>query len=178
MAGFLKCSNELWGALFGLIVYMSCLASSSHLACLLTLRKYLDSHRLTTYLRVTLIFVFAVFLWTAITFSTTFRLLDVLGEYWYLPLLWIYASAVLRLIPRQREQLLRILQSGLGPIFTRCSCAGYLSKRHPTLHATVSKHVSSVHWQLLLAWPPFVVFGAQIGSAGISMWFVLQQTLH
>jgi hypothetical protein len=55
-------SFEVHGAHFSLILYICALSSSSHLAALITLRKYFRKYRLIAKIRMTLVVVFALFL--------------------------------------------------------------------------------------------------------------------
>lgn len=57
------------GAHWNLLVYMSCLSSSTHLACVLTLRKYFGIHRITAIIRVVLIVLFSLLLIPSILVS-------------------------------------------------------------------------------------------------------------
>jgi hypothetical protein len=57
---------------WNLLVYMACLSSSTHLACVLTLRKYFDEHRTTGIFRVLLIILFSLFLIPSIIMSYCF----------------------------------------------------------------------------------------------------------
>jgi hypothetical protein len=58
----LQNSFEVHGAHFSLILYICSLSSSSHLAALITLRRYFRKYRLIAKIRVTLVVVFALFL--------------------------------------------------------------------------------------------------------------------
>ena len=62
------------GAHWNLVVYMSCLSSSTHLACVLTLRKYFAVHKVTATIRVILIILFSLFLIPSIFVSPTLTL--------------------------------------------------------------------------------------------------------
>jgi hypothetical protein len=57
------------GAHWNLVVYMSCLSSSTHLACVLTLRKYFGIHKVTGRMRVVLIILFSLLLIPSIIVS-------------------------------------------------------------------------------------------------------------
>ena len=76
--GRATCRNQdLWhyinGAHFSLIVYLSCLSGSSHLACVLTLGRYFQQHHFTSVLRVAVIGGYALFLSITIGISRTFE---------------------------------------------------------------------------------------------------------
>ncbi|KAF2750479.1 hypothetical protein M011DRAFT_397244 [Sporormia fimetaria CBS 119925] len=55
-------SFEVQGAHFVVILYICALSSSSHLAALITLRKFLRKYRLVAKIRVALVIIFAIFL--------------------------------------------------------------------------------------------------------------------
>jgi hypothetical protein len=57
---------------WNLVVYMSCLSSSTHLACVLTLRKYFVKHKVTAIMRVVLIILFSLLLIPSIIVSPVF----------------------------------------------------------------------------------------------------------
>lgn len=58
-------SIEVQGAHFVLILYICVLSSSSHLAALITLRKYFDNYRLIAKVRLTLVIIFTLFLFSS-----------------------------------------------------------------------------------------------------------------
>ncbi|KAF2467673.1 uncharacterized protein BDR25DRAFT_234056 [Lindgomyces ingoldianus] len=65
LSGWIKVSQHtfaLQGAHFVLILYICALSSSSHLAALITLRKYLYKYKLIARIRITLVITFALFL--------------------------------------------------------------------------------------------------------------------
>ncbi|KAK8167515.1 hypothetical protein BC567DRAFT_14888 [Phyllosticta citribraziliensis] len=62
---------------FHLILYLSCLSSSSHLASIITLQQYFAAHRLARTIRVWLIYTFAVLLAISITYAQPFSMLHV-----------------------------------------------------------------------------------------------------
>lgn len=53
-------SFEVQGAHFVLILYICALSSSSHLAAIITLRKYFRKYKLIAKIRLTLVIVFAI----------------------------------------------------------------------------------------------------------------------
>jgi hypothetical protein len=56
---------EVQGAHFVLILYICALSSSTHLAALITLRKYIRKYKLIAKIRITLVILFAVFLFSS-----------------------------------------------------------------------------------------------------------------
>ncbi|KAK7520513.1 uncharacterized protein IWZ02DRAFT_519252 [Phyllosticta citriasiana] len=55
-----------------LVMYLSCLSSSSHLASVITLKKYFKEHSMTARLRMVLIFLYALFLTSSIIITMPF----------------------------------------------------------------------------------------------------------
>ncbi|EMD86305.1 hypothetical protein COCC4DRAFT_59729 [Bipolaris maydis ATCC 48331] len=81
LSGWIKVSEmafKVQGAHFVLILYICALSSSSHLAALITLRKYFQRYRMIAKIRLILVICFAIFLMTsmmaAIALSPTMRL--------------------------------------------------------------------------------------------------------
>ncbi|MCJ1388162.1 hypothetical protein MMC18_001007 [Xylographa bjoerkii] len=76
ISGYIKMGSAgtdyLYGAHFSLIVRQSCLSSSSHLAAVITLRKYLETYRVSGILRVYLVTIYALFLSGSIVAGMTF----------------------------------------------------------------------------------------------------------
>ncbi|KAF2121086.1 hypothetical protein BDV96DRAFT_203509 [Lophiotrema nucula] len=68
LSGWIKVAQRSFtasGAHFVLILYICALSSSSHLAALITLRKYFGKYKLIAKIRMTLVVAFAVFLFTS-----------------------------------------------------------------------------------------------------------------
>ncbi len=119
--GFKPQDNQ--NAHWTLIVYMSCLSSSTHLAALLTLRKYFDLHKKMALLRICLILVFSVLLLVALltsrsfsVFLLPFRLILFKGDnklgskssvlwvfLWILPFSYVFYIAIIQLLPKKRD---------------------------------------------------------------------------
>ncbi|KAK8208546.1 hypothetical protein IWZ01DRAFT_345666 [Phyllosticta capitalensis] len=55
-----------------LVMYLSCLSSSSHLASVITLKRYFKEHSMTARLRMVLIFLYALFLTSSIIITMPF----------------------------------------------------------------------------------------------------------
>ena len=110
--GYIKQAGSLRGAHFSLIVYMCTLSPSSHLACIVTLRKYLAKHSLASHVRIVLVACFAIALMLSMVVSRSFGpwviiryMLSPLEDLWEgrivgfltpFPLIWIYSTAILQ----------------------------------------------------------------------------------
>ena len=71
-AYYLEFPNRILpNAEFSLIVFLCMASSSSHLACILVLRDYMESHRSSARLRMTLIIIFACFLAVTIALASS-----------------------------------------------------------------------------------------------------------
>lgn len=110
-----------------LLVYMACLSSSTHLACVLTLRKYFDEHKSTGKFRVVCIIIFSLFLIPSIIMSYCFRIFLIpitllilheaekghsealLDGIWYafqaLVYLYLFYAAIMQLLPGHQEKI-------------------------------------------------------------------------
>lgn len=77
--------ERLVEAHFHLIVYLSCLSSSSHLACVITLKRYFSQHNTSAWVRLGLIIVFALLLVAticlAVPFGPTLYVIKKIEEY-------------------------------------------------------------------------------------------------
>ncbi|KAF2020071.1 hypothetical protein BU24DRAFT_459686 [Aaosphaeria arxii CBS 175.79] len=76
LSGWMKVAQnslELQGAHFVLILYICTLSSSSHLAALITLRKYFQTYKLIAKIRMTMVVVFALFLLCSMIASLAVR---------------------------------------------------------------------------------------------------------
>ena len=67
LSGFITERHALDGKQMLLIVYLSFLSSSSHLACVITLREYFNTHMEVAYIRICAIIFFANLLFVAIS---------------------------------------------------------------------------------------------------------------
>lgn len=70
LTGWIVYINEFDSAQFALIVYLSRLSSSSHLAAIMTLRKYFEEIQTLAVFRITIISLFAVLLSASISLSS------------------------------------------------------------------------------------------------------------
>lgn len=102
------------GAHFALATYLSSLSSSSHLAAIVTLRKYVNDNPTLALLHIGLISAFALGLPISTTLKETFRVFfDVfwidgvpLGDLGYLlviwPIPWAFWRGIWQIIPKTR----------------------------------------------------------------------------
>ena len=119
-----------------LIVYMSCLSSSTHLAAVLTLRKYFDDHKKIAVLRICLILAFSALLVVALSTSRSFYVfllpfhlilvktgLKWRSKYvfpwvffWVLSFTYIFYIAIIQLLPEKRDAIKVWLNKKAWPI--------------------------------------------------------------
>lgn len=119
-----------------LIVYMSCLSSSSHLAAVLTLRKYFDDHKRIAVLRICLILIFSALLMIALSTSHSFSVfllpfslirgkqgIERRSKYvvswavfWILPVMYVFYIATIQMLPRKRDGFKAWLSKRAWPI--------------------------------------------------------------
>jgi hypothetical protein len=72
LTGWIVYPQDLDSAHFTLIVYLSCLSSSSHLAAIVTLRKYFEDNQTLALFRITIISLFALLLSVSISLTSAF----------------------------------------------------------------------------------------------------------
>jgi hypothetical protein len=124
-----------------LVVYLGWLASSSHLAAVITLRKYFDERRITAYIRVILITTFAILLLVSSIISQSFGPFSIIviktlrrlhfhhgtRALWIssvLPHVVLYWAAVIQLRPCWKVKLQKWLSTKLAPRLKTCFCLG------------------------------------------------------
>lgn len=119
-----------------LIVYMSCLSSSTNLAAALTLRKYFDDHKKIAVLRISLILIFSALLVVALSTSRSFsvfflpislilakqdierssKYVVLRAVFWILPVMYVFYIAIIQMLPRKRDRFKAWLSKNAGPI--------------------------------------------------------------
>ena len=192
------------GAHFSLIVYLSCLSSSSHLAALITLRKYFETYKFSAILRVCLVTLYAALLSSSIMIGGTFRPFVVtfffaLGPIdfvlkiipfsnflftYVLPIfliLYVFWLAIIQLDPKLRrliKQLIRRYWLFCYLFFKLGNVqACYRTYLNTTIYTWLSwtkRCLKTVFWHCLFASPLFV-FLLQIAFAVISLTFTFAQ---
>ena len=125
----------LSGAHAALIVYLSCLASSSHLAGILNLRSYFRKHRILGTVRICLVALFAVFLTVALRYSANafgilaayvdypFEFISTVIPIWFpillavpiLAILYTFWLALIQILDRPRLWIERMIRKKIWP---------------------------------------------------------------
>jgi hypothetical protein len=196
ITGLIVYHEHFHGAHFTLVVYLSCLSSSSHLAAIITLRQYfIDNHALAK-LRVACIWAFAVLLGFAIPiskafgpFSLTWFLVakpdrDTIATRFILTVLsvwqvaWFFWTGTWHLSPPARQEFhkaylkKRFKRVAWRPI---CRTVGY----HPSKEAEDKWNKHTLHPRRVLRYlvflTPFSVFVLQITFAAFSVALALAQ---
>lgn len=192
--------GQNWPSRLSLVIYLSCLSSSSHLACMLTLHRYLKGHAGLAKLRIFFIILFAMVLAISIGLGQTFSvvgyvqyqiLLRVNSDTAYnlslyiggallyglppLIALHVYWTAVMQLWPSARHCIERIIRH-----FYRRYGRKVVPRKVLTMilgPKSLSKFTSAVKrifWWSLFLNPP-MIFALQILFAKISIAFILMQ---
>jgi hypothetical protein len=196
VAGYVKQGGNLQQAHFYLIVYMCCLSSSSHLASIITLRKYLEEHPLTSKLRICLVVVFAVALIVSIIVSGAFGpffipiryilLLTRIGVFpfaeeifSYLPVLWLFWTAILEVAPFLKGKVKSFVRNYVWPFCREGLFIGILlefvrSWLNSAVEQTSRKIIVACLWYLLLL-TPCSIFVLQVIFATASTAMTLAQ---
>lgn len=184
-----------------LIVYMSCLSSSTHLAAVLTSRKYFDDHKKIAVLRICLILIFSALLVVALSTSRSFSVFllpfslilakqdtkrrskfvvpwAVLG---ILPVMYVFYIAIIQMLPRKRDEFKAwlskkawpIVRKWLGLWLIRFLLQKSLGKK---MYHTIQSFLVASFWYLLFL-SPRSIFVLQILFSLIAATFCLAQKL-
>lgn len=188
-----------WPSRLSLVIYLSCLSSSSHLACMLTLNRYLEGHSRLAKLRIFFIILFAIILSISIGLGQTFSVVGyvlslILGSvhsttayktsryigngllYGLPPLiaLHVYWTGVLQLIPTTQENIKkstsRFYHSYGRKLVPGRALKTVFGPRSEKLRSTIK----AVLWWFLFLNPP-MIFASQIFFAMISIALILLQ---
>ena len=198
IAGGIKWGQQpdfIRGAHAALIVALTCLSSSSHLAGLMNLRSYLRTHRALAILRLILVALFAHCLSVALRFSDTAfsRLMDFVGGQFHpnafvwgltfplpvVPVLYTFWVALIHLLDEARPRVTRAIRGSLWPWARKWLGIGLaLAPCRRVLPASaysrLSKKTKATLWFLVFG-HPFVVCICQICFATLAMFYVLAQ---
>lgn len=189
-----------WPSRLSLVIYLSCLSSSSHLACMLTLHKHLQDHAALAKLRIFFITLFAMALSISIGLGQTFNVIGYLVDqiiwrthtvatyklslyigncllYGLPPLiaLHVYWTAILQLWPSARGRVTSAIR-GFHHHFTSKAVPRRLISKilGPRWSKKLMSAVKSLFWWLLFLNPP-MIFASQVLFANVSIAFILMQ---
>lgn len=165
------------GAHFHLVSYMVCLSSSSHLASLITLRKYLEAHTLTRNVRIALIFVFAGALLITILYTAVFQpkedIFSLSGTFlsmslgWFI--IWSFWTAGMELVPVWKNRVRQIIWRQPIELWDPIS-----SRLKSVVEQSLQRAIMAGLWYIVFL-SPGLVFLLQIVFAAISLGFTLAQ---
>ena len=194
ISGYIKEHHDIHSGHMSLIVLLSCLSSSSHLACLITLRGYLETHRFLARLRVWIIILFALALSVTIAITDPFRHFRFLVSWIPKPtlsfgvvsflnflyiggVLYLFWVSVLQLLTSTQAKIATRIRStiwpwcrkwlGIGRLWE--GCQKHLSNSNSI---TIKKVVVWSFWNFLFG-DPLSVFALQIIFAFSSVTLVL-----
>jgi len=168
LSGYIKYGFYGYGprnAHFTLGLFLSCLSSSSHLAGVVTLRRYLNEHPTTARLRVSLIICFALLL--AVSMFVTNPLMP-----FYIPVLWegpVGLPPMLCIIYVFWMAVMQCIEDWKKKLKSQIRRVWPLSWRRK-----LNRKVRAFIWFCLIG-HPLEVFVIQISFALISLYFVLAQ---
>ena len=193
VTGYIKQSQNLLGIHFTLIVYLGCLSSSSHLAAVLTLRKYFDNHYTIAVLRVRLILLFALALFVSLALTRSFHPFFIPIDYILapiarlipakayqflvsLPIVYLFWTAVLELLPGTRIKIIHFIHSKIWLKLPKPNLPHSLYRLR--LAASTKRRVGhtsgSCIWYCLFL-SPFSIFVIQVLFAALSLGLSLAQ---
>ena len=192
-------SKDIFGAHFTLVIYLSSLSSSSHLAAIITLRKYFSANPALALLRIVLITAFALVLAASIAVSHAFRpfysllLILVYGSVEDLtlsksiaiilstwPILWAFWTGIWQIVPESRDRFMAWVKKVWWPpihAMGRCICRPLRCVRYrfsAKASDSLRKYArATLHYIVFLS--PGTVFVLQVLFAAISVAIALLQ---
>lgn len=197
ITGWIVYNESIYGAHFSLVIYLSSLSSSSHLAAIITLRRYFNDNPALALLRIALISTFALGLAISITLSESFNIFYFV--FWYIfdhvdfaviplvydvfviwPILWAFWTGIWQIVPGARDRftawVTRKIWLPICSVGRRiCFPLSFVQHRIPTrVSDRLRKYArATLHYMVFLS--PGTVFVLQIVFAAISVAMVLAQ---
>lgn len=197
ITGWIVYNESIYGAHFSLVIYLSSLSSSSHLAAIITLRRYFNDNPALALLRIALISTFALGLAISITLSESFNIFYFV--FWYIfdhvdfaviplvydvfviwPILWAFWTGIWQIVPGARDRftawVTRKIWLPICSVGRRiCFPLSFVQHRIPTrVSDRLRKYArATLHYMVFLS--PGTVFVLQIVFAVISVAMVLAQ---
>ena len=199
ITGWIVYNDSIYGAHFSLVIYLSSLSSSSHLAAIITLRRYFNDNPALALLRIALISTFALGLAISITLSDSFSIFYTV--FWYIfyhanddtyvavvlfhifiiwPILWAFWTGIWQIVPGARDRftawVTRKIWLPICSVGRRiCFPLSFVQHRIPTrVSDRLRKYArATLHYMVFLS--PGTVFVLQIVFAAISVAMVLAQ---
>jgi hypothetical protein len=192
LTGWIVYPNDLGSAHFALIVYLSCLSSSSHLAAIVTLRKYFEDNQTLALFRITIISLFALLLSLSISLTSAFgpfyfvfyAVTDwfLIGPFGILlsimPILWTFWTGIWQIVPGLRACFQAWLKRVVWPWVKRAGLGGCWSWMQRHLSERKSQKLRRLFWSFLnyiCFLSPMTVFLIQVAFAMISVSMALAQ---
>lgn len=192
LTGWIVYHNDLYSAHFALIVYLSCLSSSSHLAAIVTLRKYFEENQTLALFRITIISLFALLLSLSISMTSAFGplyfVLNTVTD-WFVngplgiflsivPILWTFWTGIWQIVPALRVRFQAWLTRVVWPRIKRAGlgrCWSWIQRR---LSERKIQKLRRMFW-LIMTYicflSPMTVFLIQVLFAIISIAMALAQ---
>lgn len=198
LTGWIVYPYELDSAHFALIVYLSCLSSSSHLAALVTLRKYFEENQTLALFRIAIISMFALLLSLSISLTRAFGpfyflfhvltggILTFVPEFGVflsiMPILWTFWTGVWQIMPAPRARFQARLRRRFWPWVERAGldrCWIWIQRRLQVhVPERKSQKVERLFWSAIIymcSLSPMTVFLIQVVFAMISVSMALAQ---
>jgi hypothetical protein len=199
LTGWIVYPHDLGSAHFALIVYLSCLSSSSHLAAIVTLRKYFEDNQTLALFRITIISLFAVLLSLSISLTSAF------GPFYFvfyfvtnltaigplansigllrnfisiMPILWTFWTGIWQIVPALRARFQTWLKCVIWPRVKRAGLGRCWSWTQTGMSERKSQKLRRTFWSVLTyvgSLSPMTVFLFQVAFAMISVSMALAQ---
>lgn len=166
LTGWILYYGDLYSAHFALVVYLSCLSSSSHLAAMITLRGYFRANPMLAAVRVIVVNVFAIFLAASFSVSITPTKPRGINYVFCFLIAWIFWAATLQILPDR-------FSNGRKAFSNMVKTAHALEEHGRSIWRLLT--FSYAMLRFIIAHSPCTMFVMQIAFAALSLSLTLAQ---
>lgn len=166
LTGWILYYGDLYSAHFALVVYLSCLSSSSHLAAMITLRGYFRANPLLAAVRVIVVNIFAIFMAASFSISITPTKPRGINYLFCFIIGWIFWAATFQILPDR-------FSNGKKAFSNMVTKAHALEEHGRSIPRLLAFSYAALRY--IIAHSPCTMFVMQIAFAALSLSLTLAQ---
>lgn len=166
LTGWILYYGDFYSAHFALVVYLSCLSSSSHLAAMIILRGYFRAHPILAAIRVIVVNVFAIFMAASFSISITPTKPRGINFLFCFIIAWIFWAATIQILPDR-------FSNGKKAFSDMVKSASTLEEQGRSVPRLLALSYASLRY--VVAHSPCTMFVMQIAFAALSLSLTLAQ---
>lgn len=166
LTGWITYYGDFYSAHFALIVYLSALSSSSHLAAMITLRGYFRAHPVLAAIRVIVVNVFAILMAASFSISITPTKPRGINYVFCFIIAWIFWAATIQILPDR-------FSYGKKAFSNMVKSANALDRQGRSVSRLLAFTYSTSRY--VIAHSPCTMFVMQIAFAALSLSLTLAQ---